>query len=95
MDESVTGSANPWSGPLPAALCSSVRPVHLPRSPAISPGTQALLWAVGLGCYIFLGMLAISISLGTSIVTSIVCAIVIFIAVRLFGEGAPPRPRRR
>jgi hypothetical protein len=54
-----------------------------------------LLWAVGLGCYIFLGMLAISISLGTSIVTSIVCAIVIFIAVRLFGEGAPPRPRRR
>jgi hypothetical protein len=68
--------------------------VHAPRPPAISPGTQALLWAVGLGGFVFVFMLSLSISMGTSIVTSIVSAIVIFAAVRLYGEGAPPRSRR-
>jgi hypothetical protein len=68
--------------------------VHAPRPPAISPGTQALLWAIGLGGFVFVFMLSLNISMGTSIVTSIVSAIIIFIAVRLYGEGAPPRPRR-
>jgi hypothetical protein len=71
--------------------------VHPPRPPAVSPGTQAFLWALGLGGFIFVGMLSINISMGTSIVTAIVCGIVIFFAVRLFGAASGPvrRPARR
>jgi hypothetical protein len=57
----------------------------------VSPGTQALLWALGLGGFIFVGMLALSISKSTSLITAIACGFVIFFAVRLLGEGAPPR----
>jgi hypothetical protein len=60
----------------------------------VSPGTQAVLWAVGLGGFIFVGMLSISISTSTSLITAIVCGFVVFLAVRLLGEGAPPRQRR-
>jgi hypothetical protein len=49
---------------------------------------------VGLGGFIFVGMLSISISKSTSLITAIACGFVIFLAVRLFGEGAPPRQRR-
>jgi hypothetical protein len=60
----------------------------------VSPGTQAVLWGVGLGGFIFVGMLSISISMSTSLITGIVCGFVVYIAVRLLGEGAPPRQRR-
>lgn len=62
---------------------------HPPRPPAFSHGTISFLWAAGLGLYIFLGMLAISVSKGTAVVVSIVSAAVIFFAVRLFGEDTP------
>jgi hypothetical protein len=68
--------------------------MHPPRPPAVSPGTQAVLWAVGLGGFIFVGMLSLSISKSTSLITAIACGFVIFLAVRLLGEGAPRRQRR-
>jgi hypothetical protein len=68
--------------------------MHPPRPPAIGPGTQAFLWAVGLGGFVFIGMLSISISKSTSLITAIASGFVIFLAVRLFGEGAAPRQRR-
>jgi hypothetical protein len=73
---------------------SNVLAMHPPRPPAIPPGTQALLWAVGLGGFVFVGMLSISISKSTSLITAIGCGFVIFLAVRLFGEGAPERQSR-
>jgi hypothetical protein len=66
---------------------------HPPRPPAFSHGTVSFLWAAGLGLFIFVGMLAISISKGTSVVVSIVSAAVIFFAVRLFGGGTGAQGR--
>ena len=79
--------------PAAAGRFGSLPSVHPPRPPAVSPGTQAFLWAVGLGGFIFVGMLSISISMGTSIVTAIVCGIVIYFAVRLLGAAATPARR--
>ena len=64
-----------------------------PRPPAISQGVQAFLWALFLGGFIFLGMLAIDVSKMTSIVTAIVSGIVIFLAVTVFGVHRPRRVR--
>jgi hypothetical protein len=61
---------------------------HPPRPPSIAHGTAAALWAIGLGGFIFVGMLSISISKGTSVIVSIICAFVIYFAVLLFGAGA-------
>ena len=63
--------------------------MHPPRLPAFSQGTVALLWAIGLGLYVFLLMLAISVGTGVSLIVSIVCGIVIFFAVLLFGQDRP------
>jgi hypothetical protein len=68
--------------------------MHPPRPPAIGQGTQAFLWAVALGGFIYVGMLAISISKPTSIVTAVVCALIIFFAVRLFGADSPRHAAR-
>jgi hypothetical protein len=67
---------------------------HPPRPPAISQGAAAFLWALGLGGFIFVGMLAISISKGTSLIVAIVCGFVIYFAVVLFGAEAWSRQRR-
>jgi hypothetical protein len=69
--------------------------MHPPRPPAAGQGTSAFLWAVFLGGFIFVGMLSISISKGTSIATSIVSAAVIFSAVRRFGADAPRQPVKK
>ena len=68
--------------------------MHPPRPPAFGPGTQAFLWAVGLGGFLFIGMLSINISMATSIVVSLLSAFVIFFAVRVYGDAAQPRTRR-
>lgn len=67
--------------------------MHPPRPPAFSHGTVSALWAAGLGLFVFLGMLAISISKGTAIVVSALSAAAIFFFVRLFGEDVPRRSR--
>lgn len=67
---------------------------HPPRPPAISQGTAAFLWAVGLGAFVFVGMLSISISKGTSLVVAIVCGFAIYFAVVLFGAEGWGRQRR-
>ena len=58
--------------------------MHL-RSPAFSPGFTAFVWSFVLGGYIIIGMLAISISKGTSLVTGILSGCLIFFYVRLTG----------
>ncbi|MEO8290225.1 MAG: hypothetical protein ABI649_04440 [Gaiellaceae bacterium] len=57
---------------------------HL-RPPAFSPGFTALVWAIGLGAYIFLGLLAIGTSSGSALLFAIVAGALIFFYVRLHG----------
>jgi hypothetical protein len=68
---------------------------HPPRPPALSHGTAAFLWAVGLGLFVFFGMLSISISKATSIVVSLLAGVVIYLAVRLLGDETRPPQRRK
>ena len=58
--------------------------MHL-RFPAFSPGFTAFVWGLVLGAYIVVGLLAIGISQGTSLVTGILCGVLIFFYVRLRG----------
>jgi len=67
--------------------------MHL-RTPAHSQNAIAAVWAFSLGAFVFLGMRAIAISMGTSIVTSIISAGIIFWAVAHFGVNAPRRRQR-
>ena len=57
---------------------------HL-RPPAFSPGFTSLLWGIGLGIFIWAGLLAIGISSGTAFLFGLVAAVLIFFYVRLFG----------
>jgi hypothetical protein len=61
--------------------------VHL-RPPSIDPGVSAGLWAIGLGLFIFFGMLALDVEGATSLIVSIVSAGAIFLYVRLYGRDA-------
>jgi len=67
--------------------------MHL-RLPSFDPGTTAGLWALGFGLYVFLGLLAIAISAGTSFVVALVATGLIFLYVRLYGEDEIRRPPR-
>jgi hypothetical protein len=62
--------------------------VHL-RLPAFDRGVTSFLWALGLGLYIWFGMLAIGVSQGTSFVVAAVAAFFIFLYVRLYGDDLP------
>ncbi len=77
----------PERGSSQFALSSSVTilPVHL-RPPSIDQGVQAFLWALGLGLFIWLGLLAIGVSGATSFILAAVAGGLIFLYVRIFGE---------
>jgi hypothetical protein len=66
--------------------------MHL-RMPSFDPGTTAGLWAIGLALYVFLGLLAIGIAVGTAAIIAIVAMGLIFLYVRLYGEEELRRPR--
>ncbi len=70
-------------------------PRHIPRPPSIDQGVIALLWAIGLGAYIYFGLVAIGATGATAIVITFVCMFFIWLFVRLRGEDLPERPRRR
>lgn len=57
---------------------------HL-RPPAFSPGFTAFVWGLGLGAFIFLGLLGIGISSSSSLLFAIVAGVLIFFYVRLYG----------
>ena len=69
--------------------------MHPPRPPSIDQGVIALVWAVGLGAYIYFGLIAIGSSGATAIVLSLVSFAGIWLLVRLRGEDTPARRRRR
>jgi hypothetical protein len=73
-------------------------PLRPPRPPSIDQGVIALIWAVGLGTYIYFGLIAVGTSGATAIVLALVSFAGIWLLVRLRGEETPLRrrqPRRR
>jgi hypothetical protein len=101
VDETATGSANFfWSTPR-RRLCGAIRlqleydrSVHTPRPPSIDQGVIALVWAVGLGAFIYFGLVAVGASGATAVVIAMVSFAAIWLLVRLRGEDRPPRRRR-
>jgi hypothetical protein len=58
----------------------------------MSHSTSSLLWAIGLGLYIFVGGIAIGWTSAISLVVAGVAGFVIFLLVRTYGEDDPRRP---
>jgi hypothetical protein len=56
-------------------------PVHL-RPPSIDRGVTSFLWAFGLGLFIWLGLLAIGVDRGTSLIVALLSFGAIFLFVR-------------
>jgi hypothetical protein len=59
--------------------------VHL-RPPSIDPGVTAFLWALGLAAFVYLGLVAVDVTKGTSLVLALLSFGAIFLFVRLYGE---------
>jgi hypothetical protein len=59
--------------------------------PAIDHGVISFIWGVGLGLFIWIGLLAVGVSRPTSIVIALLSAFFIFLFVRLCGEDKPRR----
>ena len=62
--------------------------MHL-RAPSIDKGVQAFIWAVVFFLVLWLGMMGIGVSKGTSTVLSLLLAFLIFLFVRTHGSDDP------
>lgn len=88
-----------WSG----SLAGCGRPhqhleftaVHPPRPPALNHTVTSALWAIGLGAFIWIGLISVEVvSRLSSLVFGIVGGVLIFFFVLLFGQDEP-RARRQ
>lgn len=99
VDETATGSANFFGPPRSTGAAdlasTTIAAMHPPRPPSIDQGVIAVLWAVGLAVFIYFGLLAVGSSGATAIVIALVSFAGIWLFVRLRGEEAPARRRRR
>lgn len=77
-----------------SARSTTIPVVHF-RPPSIDQGVIALLWACGLGAYVYFGLLAVGESGAVAIVLTLVAAAAIWLFVRLRGEDVPARRRSR
>jgi hypothetical protein len=59
--------------------------VHL-RPPSIDRGITSFLWALGLGVFIWLGLVAVGVSSGTAFIVGVLSFGAIFLFVRTRGE---------
>ena len=57
-----------------------------PRPPAFSPGFTSFLWGLGLGAFIWSGLLAIGVGGGSAFLFGLIGGTLIFFYVRLYGE---------
>jgi hypothetical protein len=62
--------------------------VHF-HPPSIDPGVTAFLWAIGLGAYIYFGLVAVGASGAFAIVISMLSAAAIWLLVRTRGKDRP------
>lgn len=58
--------------------------MHL-RPPSFSQGFVSFLWAAGLGLFVWIGLLAVGVGLGTAVLFGLIAAGLIFFYVRLYG----------
>ena len=59
--------------------------MHL-RPPAFSHGFTSFLWGVGLGLFVWIGLLSIDVSRGTAFLFGVIAAGLLFFFVRLYGS---------
>jgi hypothetical protein len=59
--------------------------MHL-RPPSIDRGVASFLWALGLGIFVWLGLVAVGISRGTALMLALLSFGAIFLFVRTRGE---------
>ncbi len=86
-DESATGSVYLWSGPFASILLVP----HL-RPPSIDHGIVSFLWALGLGAFVWIGLLSVTVfSQATCFVLALLAGFFIFLFVRLCGGDEPRR----
>ena len=64
--------------------------MHL-RPPSIDPGVTSFIWALVLGLFVWVGLLAIGISQATALVVGLLSFGAIFLIVRLRGGDDPLR----
>jgi hypothetical protein len=60
--------------------------MHLPRPPSFDHGFISFLWGVGLGLFIWVGLLAVGVSQATSFIFGLLAGAAIFLYVRICGE---------
>lgn len=73
-----------------------VRPVHPPRPPALNHAVTSALWGIGLGAFIWIGLLSVEVvSRLASLVFGIVGGVMIFFFVLLMGQDEPQARRRK
>ena len=65
--------------------------MHLPRPPAFDHGVISALWGIGLGVFVWLGLVSVGVPKGTSIIFGALSAFAIFLFVRLYGDEEPRR----
>jgi len=65
------------------------------RPPSIDHGVISFIWAVLLGAYVWVGLLAVGVSQPTAVILGALSCCAIFLYVRIYGEERPRRPRAR
>ncbi|HEY7196562.1 MAG TPA: hypothetical protein VH306_05210 [Gaiellaceae bacterium] len=66
--------------------------MHL-RPPSFSRGFTSFLWGFGLGLYVWVGLMAVGVDLGTALLVGLAAGGLIFFFVRLFGGDEFPDRR--
>jgi hypothetical protein len=57
-----------------------------PRPPAFSPGFTSFLWGLGLGVFVWIGLLGVGVGDASAFLFGLVAGVLIFFFVRLCGE---------
>ena len=60
--------------------------MHAPRPPSIDHGVISFIWALFLGGFIWVGLLAVGVNGGVAVAVAVVSAFLIFLFVRVYGE---------